>query len=500
MKESDFYCVTLLWELLLDDSNVNTHIAELALNALSSILKERACQKLKRLYLYKCFEKLKQHESVSQCINLVHFILNNAYFNTQLDHENAIGTILKELDKQFSIVESIVADMESYHGKVKAVLSSQKDYNKANIALRDKPLVGKYNYHINFNNRLVFLEFMITYPYYVMSLSEKHIERLWHINVVDALFDFDNVFFLKWISRRPGTGEPMFVVDKKEVPYFFNEILCNKSKLDYQHLTHDGFFCFDSYFRLINQLDEKFKVGKSSNFKVVDLDFHGKKQLWDMFMVCENRETLDSIVNLIVECHLKLDESLSEKKTQIWEDFTSKCMGFLKEGNEKKNDKLIDRGVLLLMRFFDKFEGKSDHESRAVEQYRYMHPINVIVILKPTNTPKTIQISYFQTLGTLRKKIAEAFGLGINEFKLHAKGNVIERDEDELQINQYGYSGPFVIHRVQAAATTESTSFHPKSIVSSSPQYIDLLFSLLSSDNAGTIIIFIQKYSPPTSL
>lgn len=495
VNENDFYCVPLLWSLMLDSSNSNPHSAELALTVLSTVLKEGPCQKLKRLYLYECFENLKKNESVSQSINLAHYILTNTYYNTQLVHENSLSTILEELDGKFSIVESIISDMEVYQARVKKTLETQKDYSKSNTALREKLRVGKYPYHINFNNRLVFLEFMITYPYYEMFLTEKQIERIWSLYNENALFDWDQSCLLKWMGRREMNrySDSMLILRKKEVPFFFNEILSDKSKFSYENMTQDGFSCFETYFKVINQLENKFRIGKSSNFKVIDLDYIGKNQLWEMFLVCKNRDTLDMIVNLILECQVRIDDSLEEKKGVLWEELSSRCMSLLKEGNASKNSKLIDRAVLLLMKFFDKFEGKSEHESdsRSPEHYRYMHMMNVVVVLKPTNASKTIQIGYMQTLGTLRKKIGEAFGLNLNEFKITAKGALIDREEDEMQINEYGFTGPFVIHKVQVSAN--QGNFHPKNIIASNQEYIDLLFSLLSSDSSGNLSIFLTR-------
>mgnify|MGYP000892087521 CR=1 FL=1 len=473
---------------MLDTSSATSHSAELALTALSSILKERACQKLKRLFLYKCFENVKKNESVSQSINLAHYILNNAYHNIQLDHENSLTSILKELDEKFSIVESLITDMEVHQARVKKELAGHKDYSRSNNAIRDKLCVGKYSYIINFNNRLVFLEFMINYPYYEMSLTQKQIERIWNLYVIDALFEADQSFLYRWLARREVSrfSDPIFMINKNEIPFFFNEILGNQAKFDYKHITQDGFSCFDSYFRAINQLEEKFRVGKSGNFKIIDLDYVGKKQLWDMFLVCMNKETLDSIVNLIVECHQKVDDSLEEKKPLLWEKLVSDCLNLMKEGNTQKKNSLIDRGVLLLMRFFDKFEGKNETEThKSPEHYRYMHQINMVVVLKPNNVTKTVQVGYMQTLGTLRRKIGEAFGLNVNEFKLSARGSFIDRDEDEMQINEYGYAGPFVVQKIQPPTGNQGTPFHPRSIVASNPEYFDLLFSLLSSDDSG---------------
>jgi len=206
-------------------------------------------------------------ESVAQCINLAHHLLVSTYYNIQSDHEDSLYTVLQELDQKFSVIDLIVSNMENYHSKAKKILEAQKDYSKTSDALRNKIVIGKYTHHVNFHNRLVFLEFMLTSSYFSIGLSKKHIERLWEIYVVDRLFNYDQVYFLEWVSpRRAEIGnEPIFPMSIQKVSFFFNEILCSKRKLDCENLTPEGFKCFEAFFKALNQHEDKFKVNKIDN-------------------------------------------------------------------------------------------------------------------------------------------------------------------------------------------------------------------------------------------
>lgn len=42
-----------------------------------------------------------------------------------------------------------------------------------------------------------------------------------------------------------------------------------------------------------------------------------------------------------------------------------------------------------------------------------------------------MQVTYFQTIGHLRVKIAEAFGFHINEFNMWIKQQYVDSDEDD---------------------------------------------------------------------
>jgi len=94
-----------------------------------------------------------------------------------------------------------------------------------------------------------------------------------------------------------------------------------------------------------------------------------------------------------------------------------------------------------------------------------------------------IIMGVYQTIGALRKKIGDQFGLDVSEFKLFTKSNtagLIDHDEDDTQIIQFGYSGPFIIQRIQANSSKDE--YHPKNILANNSECIDLLFKLLSED------------------
>ena len=386
VNESDFFCLSLLWDLLSDDSKADTQIAECALTTLSGILKERACKKLRRLYLFRCFEKLQRNESVSQCINLAHYLLSNTYYAVKTDHPDSLSSVLAELDQKFSIIELIISDMENYHSKAKKILASEREYSKSNSALKEKLLIGKYSYHVNFNNRFVFLEFMILNPCYLMELSEEHIERLWYICVLTPLFDYDQSYFLKWISPEKSQRMNESLVGIKKISFFFQEILSNKSKLDYENLTQAGFECFESHFKFFNRLENNFKIDNiDGKFKAINPRFHGKEQMWEMFLLCKNKAVRESIMDFIINCYLQPAAVINLEKDQIREEFLLKCMVLLNEAREKQDDEQLFKIVLILLKFFKKSQEEEDDEKTSVSSNSKL--IDLLFSLLPSAKP-----------------------------------------------------------------------------------------------------------------
>ena len=484
VDESQFHCLGTLWKLMLDESKVSTHLSELALNSLAVILsRERACRPLRKIYLVRCFEKIKQRSSVAQCINLIHSILNNGYSAVRYDSESSLGHVLKELDMEFDLNNLMINEFADFYRKMSELVRKTKPEPPESD--KDNVYIGKYSYRINFQNRLIFLEFLITNEYYDLSLTVEQAARLWDILVLDPIWESDKDAFFAWISRKQEAqkySEPNLLFPKEVLPEFFEKVVCNHKKLDFFNLNPEGFDCFATFFRLVNEANGKFRILRPKKIQIVNLDYDGKETLWSLFLNCRNDATIPLIVNLLVECNLKLGPNLESKKKEVWEKFVTKCVDLLKDGSKKQNDRLISKAVMVLMNFFDRFEGKNKYERR--EESGRIHSTVASIILRPDNINKNIIIGVNQPIGFLRKKIAEAFSIDINEFKLFARGNSVDPDEDDTPYLQYGFTGPWVIHRVQPS-NNQKEEYHPKRILAENTEYIDLLFKLLSEDIQG---------------
>lgn len=75
-----------------------------------------------------------------------------------------------------------------------------------------------------------------------------------------------------------------------------------------------------------------------------------------------------------------------------------------------------------------------------------MQPLTITVHNKTENLKKTVSSSYFQTVGFLRKKIAEAFNYQINEFIMWHKNQLVDADEeDDKYFKDIGFMQTVVI-------------------------------------------------------
>lgn len=484
MQMESYNCVGCLWRLMLDESKVTSTLSEIALNSLAAIIKERTCHPLKKIFLYKCFEKIQQRDSVSQCIHLIHSILTNGYYQHKFDNEYSLTKILEDLDAKFDLLDLMINEFVDFYKL--AGSNIKKSGQEITDEIRSKPWNGKYSYGINFSNRLIFLEYLITNQCYDMFFDVPKIEKLWDLVIMQPNFNFDKDYFFSWVSRKQELlrfPETALLFAKDDLPDFFEKIICNSKKLDFVTLSAEGFDCFSIFFNIVNEQEGKLKTIKSNKLQMLSLDYSGKETLWNMFLECKNEATLLKIVNLLCETNLRLSPMLEENKKQVMEEFTLKAVNLMKEGYAQKNENYITKSVLILMHFFDRFEGKNRLVQKKEDNNRYGHSIVISVIQKPDNISKNIVIGIYQTLGSLRKKIADAFGLEIHEYKLFTKGNLMDHEEDDTQILQLAFHGPFVIYQI--ASNKANEEFHPKEIIANNSENIDLLFKLLSEDIQG---------------
>lgn len=487
IDENQYHCLSTLWRLCLDDSKIPPQLSESALFAFLSVLKEKSCQPLKKIYLKRCLDNIKKGYSVAQCLHVIHYLLVNTYFYRNTNSENSLQKILVELDNEYDLVELSITEFAQFHEKMQKIIS--KLPNSPADSDKEKIYFGKYSYQINFNNRLTFLEYILTNPTYELTLSLKQIETIWDCLALDPIWESDKDYMFSWISRENDvtrTGESTPLIPDALLPEFFEKIICNHKKLDFFSLSPQGFECFSAFFRLINDKKNKIKVSKGKKFKVQNLDYEGKATLWAIFLNCKNEPTIELIVKLLVECNLRLGPSLENKKKEVWEGFVIKCINLLKEGSQKQNDRLISKAVMVLMNFFDRFEGKV-RETRNPKEEGRGYTMMLSLIIKPENTNKNIVINSGKTVKVLRKKISEECQIPIDEFKMLTKGSVLEPEDDDSLISHISYGGPITVQRINKQLESKN-EYHPKRILAENSEYVDLLFKLLSEDTQGTFL------------
>lgn len=111
-----------------------------------------------------------------------------------------------------------------------------------------------------------------------------------------------------------------FFVRPDLVLYQFNKICCNKEKTDFFNLSEEEFDCFANFFKTANMLSKKIKLNRSGRFQILDQELLGKQTIWDIFLNVKNKASIEKVVDLLADVHLKFHEQMEKiKKKEIYE-------------------------------------------------------------------------------------------------------------------------------------------------------------------------------------
>ena len=129
-----------------------------------------------------------------------------------------------------------------------------------------------------------------------------------------------------------------------------------------------------------------------------------------------------------------------------------------------EDDRIVSNSITLLSKFLDRYEGKRTFKQEKKPSYGGYNSTQVNVVLRPEMVKKVVQASYAQTVGQLRLKIAEAFGLQPNEFIMGIKQLIVDPDEeDDKLLREYGLLQGFIIIQKDP---TYNPDVHPKKMLS----------------------------------
>ena len=91
---------------------------------------------------------------------------------------------------------------------------------------------------------------------------------------------------------------------------------------------------------------------------------------------------------------------------------------------------------------------------------------------------KAVNIPYNQNIAYLRKMIADAYYISVNEFSLYVNQKLVSMEDNETLIKEIGFGHVFVIKKNQIS----NTEHHPKQLLVGNQEFFNLMFELLSHD------------------
>lgn len=145
-----------------------------------------------------------------------------------------------------------------------------------------------------------------------VPIGIHNIDSLWQIFVQQPNFSSDQNQFLKWINlyrENQYEKREYFLFNDEERKYFFTKILCNPTYT--QKISHGQVKCFHKYFKVINRQEENLEQVRRK-MRVCNYEqLIGLDTLWKIAIESENERSRDESMDLLVDLHLKFDQSVS---------------------------------------------------------------------------------------------------------------------------------------------------------------------------------------------
>ena len=481
--EDQYLGIELLWKTVLDSSPLANNLIEMAVGHIKSITHQMNAGILRNHFMNKCLAEIKNGTSIPQSLTIAINILQ--YYNNYKDIDSSHSKIMNALKLQYDLINTLIKDLRRYKEVVKQALANAKPTATAYF---EAVYEGKFSHKLNLEKRLKMIELLFD-----PNLQMEHLEDLWVLFIKQANHEADRRIYCSWLMKKNEEETPgeiiVFLPSKLHIFHQFR-VFCNKNYTDYIGLLEEEFECFTYLFKLVNHYENKIKLSKNGKFSITDFDLTGKSDLWDIFLNSGSPKIVECAIDLLVDLHLQFSLNFDKKKKrEIQDDFTVKCINLLKQSFANQNFGLLNKAISLIMSFFDKFEGKPAPIKSQKSSSMSTHLIPVTVQLKPEDTKKDMKISFTETLGAFKKKISEEFHIPFRGFTFVNKSNSSDYNdpnEDDTLLREHGWSSLFIITRKQKKAEEgNEENYHPKKLISDSPEYLDLLFMLLSNPNSG---------------
>lgn len=88
-------------------------------------------------------------------------------------------------------------------------------------------------------------------------------------------------------------------------------------------------------------------------------------------------------------------------------------MNLLQEGYVNQDNQKLERSILLLMIFMDKFEGifrfNPKNVSQNIQFSHFNRYLTINILLRPENAKRDVRMNLIHPMGIFRKKVADAF-------------------------------------------------------------------------------------------
>lgn len=169
---------------------------------------------------------------------------------------------------------------------------------------------------------------------------------------------------------------------------------------------------------------------------------------------------------------------------QAYLDRAMSLLAEYQEGAERKARSIIQAVIDLLHRYEGKKPVRPELKLMAHQYGGYQPwPVQILFRGDALSQEARLQVSQFESLGSVRQKCAALFGLEQNEFHMQLKSGYVDPDEDD---DRYVKDHDMSLQVLLSPNLTYDKSAHPKYLLAANQIYFDQLFALLTK-NSGRL-------------
>jgi len=496
------YGIDLLFRLLQDDTAVPVETATAAQTTLVEILRHPDLRHHRRVALGNCIANIKSGASVAQSLSLA------SSFVMALPGVPPRGStapseredVLNALEEEESMVETVVSDIARYCAQASEAAAKRETTDATAV------LVGSFAHNAQLNRRLDFLRLFLTGC--DAELSFDQLSKLWAVLCDAPAVPSDRDLFLEWVrsaadsetTTNSRSAAVLSAFSDDVLDRLFDELLCSGDKLVPATLGMSGFACFRYFFLTLNQNDNKLRIVNiaDANFFVSSVDVRGIDQLWSIVLSAEDNDVAAAAAHLLVRLHSRVVASQTE---EVWTGFVRHCMSSIKSAGDAVAASDAEsagamRRIAGLMSLLSSFLSDVDAAASPLFDLTVAH-------YKKGSSPSEMKLRVRKstTVGNVRDMVAARLNHPANQLRLVTPrpatgvGTVtqLKAPFDDMRT----LAEARVVNKLQAMCLerpevdtmahepspiddVEADRGHPRQILSSSDEYFEQLFSLLS--------------------
>jgi hypothetical protein len=490
LQTHKYFGVPLMFNIMMDDSPLNSRLSQMALDYLLTIIADYPAQSMFSNIREKCIENILNGVSVYQSL-----LVLKCFFigNPQEEY-------LTQFEETHNILDYISDEICIYLDKVREKSHEAiKLLGKAKFEelFKDEPFVGKFGHHMNIYQRYTSLRFYGCHIGLNKQLSVQKIEKLWIAVVLNPVFSFERSYFLSIISEiytKPGK-EPGFLIQNDQTEDFLKGILCNPQLFDINNFTEEKFSCLEIYFKQVN-----IKLGKivltneidmtpqTIHFNTADKNLVGLEYIWKYLVECPNPELIEKFTTLLVNIYTKLGEELRMHQQEVYKDLIATIMDSIEQYNHKNELTAIERYINFLGKLFSVFERKRSPNYYRIGQTETNNPIYKVkctVKFRDYNLTRPFEFSTKDRLGYVKEVLAINFEVDSDEIEMTIDDIPIADDDAFKELKDYTAQGQGTPVIAMAKRNTPTEYMDPKRILVAEKKYLDIFFSIFDNRDPG---------------